>query len=44
MNISIKLVQTALHYLKRAIPRGREEEDELANLIYALEKLLDKKK
>jgi len=44
MNISIKLVQTALQYLKRAIPRGREEEDELTALIYALEKLLDKKK
>lgn len=44
MNISAKLVQTALHFLKRATPRGREEEDELTTLIYALEKLLEKKK
>jgi hypothetical protein len=44
MNISAKLVQIALQYLKRATPRGREEEDELTALIYALEKLLDKKK
>lgn len=35
-------MQTALHFLQRSTPRGREEEDDLAALIDALQKMLEK--